>query len=102
MSNKKAKPRKIVRIDSPLDAVQKSPKAMRMVRILNSCKQMIPLQLRPPGTSFFRNEQQIRLNPGQHALLPYDHLRSDQIENLQKKGMIRIIFDTDKRNSSQN
>ena len=92
----------IVRIPSHQDAVPARIKAVRMVRIINNSKQMIPLQMRPPGTSFYRNEQQIRLNPGKHAMLPYDHLRADQIENLQKKGIIRIIFDSEKRNSSQN
>lgn len=94
--------RKIARIQTPQDIPEITPvRDMRLVRILNNCKQMIPLQLRPPGTSFFRNEQQIRLNPGQHALLPYEHLRQDQIENLCKKGMIKIIYDTQKRNSNQ-
>ena len=92
----------IVRMPSHQDAVPAKTKAVRMVRIINNSKQMIPLQMRPPGTSFYRNEQQIRLNPGKHAMLPYDHLRADQIENLQKKGIIKIIFDSEKRNSSQN
>lgn len=101
--NRKKVQRKIVRQPSYQDAIVEGPKvSQRMIRVFNSCRQMIPLQLRPPGTSFYRNEQQVRLNPGQHALLPYDHLRADQIENLQKKGMIKVIFDSGKRDSNQN
>jgi hypothetical protein len=92
----------IVRMPSHQDAAPAKVKATRMVRIINNSKQMIPLQMRPPGTSFYRNEQQIRLNPGKHAMLPYDHLRADQIENLQKKGFIKIIYDSGSKNSKQN
>jgi hypothetical protein len=104
MSEKNSKNRrKIVRIPSPQEAAEVVVQGdLRMVRVFNNCKQMIPLQLRPPGTSFYRNEQQIRLNPGQHALLPYEHLRADQIENLCKKGFIKIIYDSmKKKNSNQ-
>jgi len=104
MEDKRKKPRsnKIVRRPSVQDAVVEVNKVTRMVRVFNSCKQMIPLQMRPPGTSFYRYEQQIRLNPGQHALLPLDHLREDQLENLQKRGFIKIIYDSGSRNSKQN
>jgi hypothetical protein len=104
MEDKRNKPKsnKIVRRPSVQDAVVEVNKVTRMVRVFNSCKQMIPLQMRPPGTSFYRYEQQIRLNPGQHALLPLDHLREDQIENLQKRGFIKIIYDSGSRNSKQN
>ncbi len=102
MEDKRNKPKsnKIVRRPSVQDAVVEVNKVTRMVRVFNSCKQMIPLQMRPPGTSFYRYEQQIRLNPGQHALLPLDHLREDQLENLQKRGFIKIIYDS--KNSKQN
>jgi len=104
MEDKRNKPKsnKIVRRPSVQDAVVEVNKVTRMVRVFNSCKQMIPLQMRPPGTSFYRYEQQIRLNPGQHALLPLDHLREDQLENLQKRGFIKIIYDSGSRNSKQN
>lgn len=104
MEDKRNKPKsnKIIRRPSVQDAVVEVNKVTRMVRVFNSCKQMIPLQMRPPGTSFYRYEQQIRLNPGQHALLPLDHLREDQLENLQKRGFIKIIYDSGSRNSKQN
>jgi len=104
MEDKRNKPKsnKIVRRPSVQDAVVEVNKVTRIVRVFNSCKQMIPLQMRPPGTSFYRYEQQIRLNPGQHALLPLDHLREDQLENLQKRGFIKIIYDSGSRNSKQN
>ena len=105
MEDKRKKPisNKIIRRPSVQDAViDDNNKVTRMVRVFNSCKQMIPLQMRPPGTSFYRYEQQIRLNPGQHALLPLDHLREDQLENLQKRGFIKIIYDSGSKNSKQN
>jgi len=66
----------------------------RVVRVYNSSKQMIPLQVRIPGSGFFAGESQVRLDPGQDALLPYDHLLSDQIENLKRRGMLKIMYDS--------
>jgi hypothetical protein len=66
----------------------------RVVRIYNSSKQMIPLQVRIPGSEFYTGESQVRIDPGKDALLPFDHLRSDQLENLKRRGMIRILYDS--------
>ena len=66
-----------------------------VVRIYNCSKQMIALQLRPPGSDFFRNEQQVRINPGNDALLLKSHLRIEQVTNLQKKRMIQVVYDSD-------
>lgn len=70
---------------------KKSP----MVRVYNNSRQMIPLQVRSPGADFYTGEQQVRLAPGRDVLLPKNHLRSDQIENLQKRGMIKIVYDSE-------
>jgi len=48
-----------------------------VVRIYNCSSQMIALQVRPPNSDFYRNEQQVRINPGQDALLPKSHLRNE-------------------------
>lgn len=65
-----------------------------VVRIYNCSSQLVALQVRPPGSDFYRNEQQVRIPPGKDALLPKSHLRSDQIENLQKKQIIKVIYDS--------
>ena len=66
-----------------------------VVRIYNNSKQMIPLQVRAPGSDFYTSEQQVRLSPGEDVLLPKSHLRLEQIENLQKRGMLKIVFDSE-------
>lgn len=70
-------------------------KKSHVVRIYNNSKQMIPLQVRAPGGDFFTSEQQVRIMPGKDVLLPKTHLRVDQIENLQKKGMVRVVYDSE-------
>ncbi len=74
-------------------------KRSHVVRIYNNSKQMIPLQVRAPGGDFFTSEQQVRVMPGKDVLLPKSHLRSDQIENLQKRGMVRVVYDSETANS---
>jgi len=66
----------------------------RVVRVYNNSKQMIPLQVRIPGSEFYTGESQVRIDPGKDALVPFDHLRADQIENLKKRGMIKILYDS--------
>jgi hypothetical protein len=66
----------------------------RVVRVYNNSKQMIPLQVRIPGSEFYTGESQVRLDPGQEALLPFNHLRADQIDNLRRRGMIKILYDS--------
>jgi mRNA-degrading endonuclease toxin of MazEF toxin-antitoxin module len=56
---------------------------------------MIPLQVRAPGSDFYTNEQQIRLDPGKDVVLPKSHLLADQIENLQRKRMVKVIYDSE-------
>lgn len=65
------------------------------LRIYNSSNQMIPLQVRAPGSDFYTNEQQVRLNPGKSVILMKSHVRMDQIENLQKRGILRVVFDSE-------
>ena len=66
-----------------------------VVRIYNNSKQLIQLQLRAPGGDFFTSETQARIAPGRDVLLPKSHLRKDQIENLTKKGFIKILHDSE-------
>ena len=66
-----------------------------VVRVYNCSKQLIQLQVKPPGGDFYTNESQIRINPGTDVLLPKTHLRQDQLENLKKKGFIKIVHDSE-------
>ena len=66
-----------------------------IIRIYNKSKQLIPIQVRPPKSDFYPNEQQVRLEPGKDVTLPRSHVRMDQIENLQKRGMLQITFDNE-------
>lgn len=65
-----------------------------VMRIYNSSRQMIQLQARPPKTDFFTNEVQIRLNPGQSVDVVRNHMNMDQIENLCKKGLLKVVYDS--------
>ena len=64
-----------------------------IIRVYNCSKQMISLQVKAPNGDFYTGEQQIRLNPGKDVTLPKSHVRTEQIENLQKKRMIKVIYD---------
>lgn len=66
-----------------------------MMRLYNCSRQMIPLQVRAPGSDFFSNEQQVRLDPGKDVMLPKSYLRIEQIENLQKRRMLQVNYDSD-------
>lgn len=70
-------------------------KKSAIVRIYNRSKQMIPIQVRAPGSDFYTNEQQVRIDPGKDVALPKSHLRMDQIENLQKRRMIQVVYDSE-------
>ena len=72
--------------------------ANEVIRIYNCSKQMIQLQVRPPKTDFYVNEMQARLMPGKDALLDKSHLLMDQVENLCKKGLIRVVYDSQEQN----
>ena len=72
-------------------------KRSHVVRIYNSSRQMIPIQVRTPGSDFYSNEQQIRLAPGQDTLLPKSHLRAEQIQNLKARGFIKVIYDSEEQ-----
>lgn len=61
------------------------------IRVTNCSKQMIPIQAKPPGGDFYRNEQQVRIRPGASIELPKSYLMEEQIVNLQKRGMIRVL-----------
>ncbi len=72
-----------------------SKKKSHAVRIYNCSNQMIPLQVRAPGADFFTSEQQVRIGPGKDVMLPKNHLRKEQIENLQKRGMLKVVYDSE-------
>ena len=66
-----------------------------VVRIYNCSKQMIPLQLRSPKGDFFLHEQVVQLGPGKTVKLPKSHINDAQIQNLQKRRQIQVIYDSE-------
>lgn len=70
---------------------QKTP----VIRIYNNSNQLIQLQLRSPGGDFFTSETQVRINPGKDVLVPKSHIREDQVSNLAKRGLIKIVHDSE-------
>lgn len=72
-----------------------SKKRTHVVRLLNISQQLLRLQVKPPAGDFFLHEQQVCLRPGQDAMLPKDHLRPEQIKNLQARGVLRVVYDSE-------
>jgi len=63
------------------------------IKIKNVSKQMIPINLvSPKGVNFFVGNQSIYLHAGKTQEFPKSRLMwNEQIINLQKKGMIKIV-----------
>ena len=61
------------------------------VVITNRCRQMIPIQVRPPKGDFFYEEHQIRIQPGKSVTMPKHFLNWAQIENCKARGDISVI-----------
>ena len=64
-----------------------------LIRVYNNSKQLLSLQVKPPGGEFYSSEQQVRLLPGQDCLLPKSYIMSEQIENLRARGVIKVVYD---------
>lgn len=80
--------------------MSKSKKSF-VIRVYNCSKQMIPIQLRAPGSDFYTNEQQVRLQPNKETLLPKSHVRMEQIQNLQQRRMLKVIYDSEVQEERQ-
>ncbi len=65
------------------------------MRLYNCGKQALRLQVRPPGGDFFTSEQQVTLNPGRDVTIIKSHLNMEQVNNLKKRGMLRVVYDSD-------
>ena len=72
-----------------------SKKRTHTQRLLNNSRQLVKLQVKPPLGDFYLHEQQVSLRPGQTALLPKDHLRPEQITNLQARGILKVVYDSE-------
>lgn len=66
-----------------------------VVRIYNRSKQTIPLQVKPPGGDFFLHEQAVQLGPGKTVKLPKNYINEGQINNLQRRRQIQVLFDSE-------
>lgn len=67
------------------------------IGIYNASKQTIPLQAKPPNGDFFLHEQQIRIPKGKTVYIQSSYLLADQVKNLQAKGIIKVIYNSDKK-----
>lgn len=67
-----------------------------LIKIYNTSKQTIRLQLKPPGGDFYSTEQQVGINPGQVVTLPKSHVLREQVDNLQRRQMLRVLYDSEK------
>lgn len=73
-------------------------KKKEYVTVLNISDQLVTLNCKPPaGVDFYIGEQAIRLYPKKHAKIDKSRVRMYQIENLQKKGLVRLVSDTSKK-----
>lgn len=70
-------------------------------KLYNCSPQTLNIQVRKPGSDFYRGEQQIKLGPGKTVDLPKDHLIQEQILNLQSKRMLKVLFDSEKVEDSK-
>jgi len=66
------------------------------IKVYNTSGQLIRLQLRPPGGEFYSTEQQVGISPGQVVSLPKSHVLKEQIENLQRRQMLQVLYDSEK------
>jgi 5'(3')-deoxyribonucleotidase len=66
-----------------------------IVKIYNRSNQMIPLQLMPPKGDFFLNQQVVYLGPKRTVKVPKSYINEDQINNLQSRRELQILFDSD-------
>jgi len=65
------------------------------IQVYNRSRQMIPLQVKPPGGDFFLHEQTVYLHPGKTVRLPKSFVNDKQISNLQARRQIQILNDTE-------
>lgn len=77
-------------------------KQSHQVSIYNKSAQTLGIETCPPNGDFFLHRQQIQLLPKKHVQLPKSYLNKKQIENLQKKGFIKIIYDSEARQNQAN
>lgn len=81
------------KLQREIKAEKKKVENIEKVRILNKSNQLVNIQLKSPkGTDFFIGEQTVSLYKGQIAEFPKSRLMwEEQIQNLCKKGMIKIL-----------
>lgn len=68
---------------------------MAEIRVYNKGKQLVPLHVRPPQGDFYLHEQQVRLRPGQHVMLPKEYVNMHQVTNLSARGILKVMYDSE-------
>lgn len=66
-----------------------------VIKIYNRSRQMIPLQVKPPGGDYFLHEQTIYLSPKKTVSIPSGYLLADQIKNLKARRELAIVSGTE-------
>jgi len=75
-----------------IKAAAKAEKGGPMVTIYNPGTQMVPIRLKPPaGGDFFLHEQSIYVRGKKTAQLSARRVDWNQLDNLQKKGVIKLV-----------
>lgn len=65
------------------------------VMIYNKSTQTLGIDSCPPNGDFYLHRQQIQLRPKKHVKMPKSYLNEKQITNLQKKGFIQVMYDSE-------
>jgi len=73
-------------------ARKRSRKEISYVMLYNPKRMAIPIQLSPPpGWDFWTGEQTVQLKGREQCKFPAHRLNEDQIVNLEKKGMLKVL-----------
>jgi 23S rRNA A2030 N6-methylase RlmJ len=75
----------------PIEVVNQDKRSSETIRVYNKSPQLISLQVRPPNSDFYINEQQVHLHPKKSAILPKDYVIEEQLSNLQARGFVQVI-----------
>jgi len=73
-------------------ARKKQRQKVEYVTLYNPKKMALPLQLSaPPGWDFYTGEQTVQLKPKERSRFPAHRLMKEQIINLEKKGLLKVM-----------
>lgn len=62
-----------------------------IIRIINTSNQTISLQVSIVGGDFFKDQQQLHLQPSKDLQIDEKYLVSEQVNNLKERGLLKVI-----------